>query len=43
MAQQIMFMAHYALLSLFGVVLSFAFAGVSLGRKKNILYFPECT
>lgn len=37
MAQQILFMAHYALLSLFGVVLSFAFAGVSLGRKKNIL------
>ena len=26
MAQQILFMAHYALLSLFGVVLSFAFA-----------------
>jgi len=37
MAQQILFLVHYAFLSLFGVVLSFAFAGVGLAKKKNIL------
>ena len=37
MVQQILFVIHYALLSLFGVVLSFSFAGVQLRERKNRL------
>lgn len=34
--QQTLYIVHYAMLTLFGVVLSFAFAGVSMRKKRNI-------
>lgn len=38
MLDTILFFAHYSLILLFGVVLSFAFSGIKLSTRKNLLW-----